>query len=235
MKFDLLRFQTEDPGGGVPVAGLHLGAGPDFAAVAAEIDRAVQGLQAGVGEVGDLVFGFQPPGGLFQSGIGVAAGGRNQARFAGQGGVFRATAFEAALRGVMLDLAQHCGFKLRLCRPYRARTKGKVERFNGYLKGSFLVPLLASLRAGGLTLEVDLANHEVRRWLDTVANRRIHGTTGIEPYRRLPEDQARLLPLPQDLLRPGPVLPARTVTTALPVESLQHPLSVYQSLLEVAA
>ncbi len=28
----------------------------------------------------------------------------------------------------MLDLAEQCGFQLRLCRPYRARTKGKVER-----------------------------------------------------------------------------------------------------------
>jgi transposase len=33
-----------------------------------------------------------------------------------------------------------------LCRPYRAKTKGKVERFNGYLKGSFLVPLAATLK-----------------------------------------------------------------------------------------
>ena len=45
------------------------------------------------------------------------------------------------------QLAEECGFKPRLCRPYRAKTKGKVERFNGYLKGSFLVPLAAS--AGG--------------------------------------------------------------------------------------
>lgn len=135
----------------------------------------------------------------------------------------------------MLDLAQACGFKLRLCRPYRARTKGKVERFNGYLKGSFLVPLTASLRAGGLTLDVDLANREVRRWLDTVANRRVHGTTGIEPCRRLPEDQARLLPLPQGLSGGLPPVPTKAPATPLPVESLQHPLSVYQSLLEVAA
>ena len=35
---------------------------------------------------------------------------------------------------------------MRLCRPYRAKTKGKVERFNGYLKGSFLVPLAATLK-----------------------------------------------------------------------------------------
>jgi transposase len=49
----------------------------------------------------------------------------------------------------MLEFAKDCGFRLRVCRPYRARTKGKVERFNGYLKGSFLVPLAATLKAGG--------------------------------------------------------------------------------------
>jgi transposase len=36
------------------------------------------------------------------------------------------------------DVADEYGFRPRLCRPYRARTKGKVERFNGYLKGSFV-------------------------------------------------------------------------------------------------
>ncbi|GAB7129643.1 hypothetical protein JCM19000A_41510 [Silvimonas sp. JCM 19000] len=30
-----------------------------------------------------------------------------------------------------MDLASHYGFVPRLCRPYRAKTKGKVERFNG--------------------------------------------------------------------------------------------------------
>ena len=137
----------------------------------------------------------------------------------------------------MLDLAQSCGFQLRLCRPYRARTKGKVERFNGYLKGSFLVPLAATLRAGGLTLDRDTANREVRRWLDEVANRRTHGTTGVAPCVRLTEDQATLLPLPHGL-RAGPATtlrPERTIRAALPIESLQHPLSVYEALLEVAA
>ena len=38
----------------------------------------------------------------------------------------------------------------RLCQPYRARTKGKVERFIGYLKGSFWVPFVASMRQLGL-------------------------------------------------------------------------------------
>jgi len=134
----------------------------------------------------------------------------------------------------MLDLAEQCGFQLRLCRPYRARTKGKVERFNGYLKGSFLVPLKATLKAAGLTLDLDTANREVLRWLVEVADRRVHATTGIEPYRRLAEDRAQLQPLPRDL-RAAPTIVERRPRLALPVESLQHPLSVYEALLEVAA
>jgi transposase len=134
----------------------------------------------------------------------------------------------------MLDLAESCGFQLRLCQPYRARTKGKVERFNGYLKGSFLVPLKASLKAVGLTLDVDTANREVLRWLAEVADRRVHATTGVEPCRRLPEDRAQLQLLPPGLHAPR-VTPGRRARAALPVESLQHPLSVYQALLEVAA
>jgi hypothetical protein len=36
-----------------------------------------------------------------------------------------------------LDYACHAGFLPRLCQPYRAQTKGKVERLIGYLKRSF--------------------------------------------------------------------------------------------------
>ena len=60
-----------------------------------------------------------------------------------------------------------------------------VERFNGYLKGSFLVPLAASLNAGGLKLTAYIANTQVRRWLDEVANARVHATTRAVPARRL--------------------------------------------------
>jgi transposase len=134
----------------------------------------------------------------------------------------------------MLDLAESCGFRLSLCRPYRAKTKGKVERFNGYLKGSFLVPLKATLKAAGLTLDLDTANREVLRWLLEVADRRVHGTTGVEPYLRLTEDRAHLQPLPRGL-NATRVITERRPRTALPIESLQHPLSVYESLLEVAA
>src|SRR5690606_2716876 len=36
-----------------------------------------------------------------------------------------------------LQLAGHYGFAPRACRPYRARTKGKVERMVGYVKHHF--------------------------------------------------------------------------------------------------
>jgi transposase len=130
----------------------------------------------------------------------------------------------------LLALAEECGFTPRVCRPYRAKTKGKVERFNGYLKGSFVVPLAATLSAAGLKLTAEVANLHVRRWLDEVANQRVHGTTGAVPAARLGEERAVMLPAPA--LAAAPRVAARV---ALPVESLQHPLAVYDELLEHAA
>ena len=127
------------------------------------------------------------------------------------------------------ELAEECGFTPRLCRPYRAKTKGKVERFNAYLKGSFLVPLAATVEATGLVLDADIANARVRRWLDEVANVRVHGTTGEVPMKRLAEERAVMLPAPA--LKAPPRVATRV---AMPVESIQHPLAVYQELLEAA-
>jgi transposase len=132
----------------------------------------------------------------------------------------------------MLEVARDMSFQLKVCRPYRARTKGKVERFNGYLKRSFLVPLSATLRAGGLKLDVATANREVLKWLNEVANVRKHGTTGMAPCARLPEEQAQLSALPIPALQDRPVIQRPRI---VPIESLQHPLSVYESLLTEAA
>jgi transposase len=132
----------------------------------------------------------------------------------------------------LLALAVEYGFQLRLCRPYRAKTKGKVERFNGYLKGSFLVPLAATLKAAGLKLDATAANAHIGRWMTEVANARIHATTRQRPDRRLTIERAALMPLPKG----GPPVqaPARA-KLPVPVESLQHPLSVYEALVQVRA
>jgi hypothetical protein len=129
----------------------------------------------------------------------------------------------------LLELAQECGFVPRLCRPYRAQTKGKVERFNRYLKQSFWVPLRAQLRADGLELDEATANQTVRRWLHEVANQRVHATTGAIPAERLETERPLLLPPPR--LAAVPAASALPRGAPLPVESLQHPLCCYDALL----
>ena len=154
---------------------------------------------------------------------------------------------EHRYHAAFLDFAKHCGFVIQLCRPYRARTKGKVERFNGYLRRSFYVPLVARLKQCGLKLDVVTANAEVRRWLREVANERIHGTTQVKPADRLQEERSHLQAIPTPWR--GDIAGARPRPTPSPserraerppavVERLQaatpaqHPLAVYEQLLE---
>ena len=86
-----------------------------------------------------------------------------------------------------LAFAQHYGFLPVACPPYWPRVKGKVERGVGYIKSSFLE---------GRTF-TDLAdlNHQLQVWLDTVANVRVHGTTGARPVDRFVQEQIPLSPL----------------------------------------
>lgn len=130
----------------------------------------------------------------------------------------------------LLQMARDYGFVPKACRPYRARTKGKVERFNGYLKRSFIVPLAATLKQAGLELDVDTANARIGAWLHDVAHQRIHGTTGEQPQVRLSKERWCLQPLPSDKDWVEP-LPTARHTCPMPVESLQHPLMVYDALL----
>src|SRR5215210_8257121 len=54
-------------------------------------------------------------------------------------------------------------------RPYRAKTKGKVERPFSYIRQDFF--LARSFR------NLEDLNAQLQDWLDTVANVRLHGTT----------------------------------------------------------
>jgi len=134
------------------------------------------------------------------------------------------------------DLANHYTFMPRLCRPYRAKTKGKVERSIGYIRRSFYVPLISRYKQLGEALDLNALNLEFARWLAVTANAREHGTTGEVPSERLEQEQAALQPLPPTLLvgQPRPTDPRRSLSPAFEVEALQHPLSVYEDLLEPA-
>jgi transposase len=70
-----------------------------------------------------------------------------------------------------LDYSKHCGFLIKLCRPYRARTKGKVERFNGTLRRSFYVPLVSRLKQAGTSTSsrpMPKSGAGRRKWLTSV-------------------------------------------------------------------
>ena len=97
----------------------------------------------------------------------------------------------------MLDFSLRMGFELRLCRPYRAQTKGKVESGVKYVRNNFWPS--ARFRD-----DVDLNNQAVE-WCDVVANERVHGTTGRVPKRMLTREREHLEVLP-DRRRLGPYL-----------------------------
>jgi transposase len=82
---------------------------------------------------------------------------------------------------------RHWGMTPRACRPYRARTKGKVERSVGYGKSNGLGRLsFASWEA----LEAHLV-----WWMREVADVRLHGTTHERPIDRFAKEAAALRPL----------------------------------------
>lgn len=143
---------------------------------------------------------------------------------------------EHRFQGAFLDFAGHYGFVPKLCQPYRAKTKGKVERFNGYLRRSFYNPLASRLAPDRLLLDADTANTEVRRWLREVANARVHGTTGEVPRARLRAEQTHLLPLPEPWrgrlpARGIPQAARRYASPVFDATPLQHQLAVYDALL----
>jgi transposase len=88
----------------------------------------------------------------------------------------------------LLALARHYGFQPKACRPYRAKTKGKVERPFSYIRQDFF--LARTFR------NLDDLNAQLGDWLDTVANVRLHGTTQRIVSEAFAAEQGELQALP---------------------------------------
>jgi transposase len=88
---------------------------------------------------------------------------------------------------VFLDFARYWGFKPRLCRPYRAQTKGKIESGVKYVRRNFLCGL-----QGREPARLEDLNGDLRQWVWTVANQRIHGTTHEQVSVRWESEQLSL-------------------------------------------
>lgn len=88
----------------------------------------------------------------------------------------------------LVAFARHYGYLPKACQPYRAKTKGKVERPFRYIREDFFL--------GRNFRNPDDLNSQFHHWLDTVANARIHATTKRVVAEHFAEERPSLQPLP---------------------------------------
>jgi transposase len=128
-----------------------------------------------------------------------------------------------------LRFAHHWSFTPRACRPYRAQTKGKVERPVRYLRDNFVY---------GRTFANDGdLDQQRRQWLDDVANARMHATIRERPRDRFDRDERLLLhplapcPYASVLVPDAPPRTTRSVSARRPLVSVEkRSLAVYARL-----
>lgn len=88
----------------------------------------------------------------------------------------------------LLALGTHYGFVPKACQPYRAQTKGKVERPYRYIRADFFMARSFS--------DIGDMNRQLRQWLDGVANARRHGTTDRIVAEHFADEKSSLHALP---------------------------------------
>lgn len=88
----------------------------------------------------------------------------------------RIKASESVFNHKFRDFSEYCGFIVRLCFPYRAQTKGKIENTIKHLRYNFW--------AGRSFTSLDDINAQCMRWLSAV-NGKVHGTTHQIPMELL--------------------------------------------------
>ncbi len=93
-----------------------------------------------------------------------------------------------AYNPALVGLLSHYGAVPRACRPYRAQTKGKVERPYRYVREDFF--LARSFR------DLDDLNARFEAWRTTVANRRVHATTRRVVEEHFAEERPALIAHP---------------------------------------
>ena len=133
-----------------------------------------------------------------------------------------------------VDTAAMLGTRQRACRPYRAKTKGKVERVIREVKEDFLAWLTGQVLPERPTLA--WYDEQVRHWALTVVATRRHRTTRRITGEAWEQERALLTPVSRRLLAridgettlvPLPA-PARTAAAGETVEV--RPLAVYAEL-----
>ena len=97
---------------------------------------------------------------------------------------------EPVLNRSYRELARHFGFQIDPTPPRAPQKKGKVERSGKYVKGNFLQTWDS--------IDIHADRKGLRRWLEEIASKRRHGTTGRAPIELFEErERAALLELPR--------------------------------------
>lgn len=139
----------------------------------------------------------------------------------------------------LVSFAHHYSFAPRACKAYRAKTKGKVERPYRYIRQDFFLARRFQ--------NLGEMNVQLRQWLDTVANSRVHGTTQRVVAHHFAEEQPTLQNLPAGMFN-GVIrlerrvshdglisvggnyysVPDRARRRTLDVHSLAHEIRIYE-------
>jgi transposase len=126
----------------------------------------------------------------------------------------------------LVALAAHYAFTPEACRPHRAQTKGKIERPVGYIRADFWL--------GRVFWDLADLIAQWNDWLATVANVRVHATTGVQPVERWaaeplqplpPQPHDPLLTIERQLSRDG-FVSIRGSRYAVPLADYRSPLEV---------
>ena len=88
----------------------------------------------------------------------------------------------------LVALLNHYGALPRACRPYRAKTKGKVERPYRYIRQDFFL--------GRTFRDLDDLNEQFEAWRVEIANARVHATTRRVVEEHFAEEQPSLIAHP---------------------------------------
>jgi len=95
----------------------------------------------------------------------------------------------ASLNRSYRELARHYGIKIDPAPIYAPKKKGKVESSVKYVKRNFFV--------GRDGEDVEDVERELQRWVENIANVRMHGTTHRRPIDLFAVERDALLPLPE--------------------------------------
>lgn len=93
--------------------------------------------------------------------------------------------YDLTLNQDFLEFANHYGTVITPCEPYSPEQKGTVEAGIKYLQINFI--------AGRTFTDATDMKKQLREWMDTYANKRVHGTTRKVPWEMFMSDEKEKL------------------------------------------